>query len=110
MKSSPRNLAKQMAKLNHKSMNLQGSRGGMPDITPEELVKEVYDEAIAKEYFRGQNVGSYLRKTVDSLIRNGTDCINDPKRWRSAERELTFCATRLSNLVPQNWPTPAEAR
>lgn len=37
MKSSPRNLAKQMAKLNPKSLNLQGSRGGMPDITPEDV-------------------------------------------------------------------------
>ena len=37
MKPSPRNLAKQMAKLNPKSLNLQGSRGGMPDITPEDV-------------------------------------------------------------------------
>lgn len=37
MKSTPRNLAKQMARLNPKSQSLMGSRGGMPDITPEDV-------------------------------------------------------------------------
>lgn len=37
MTSKHRNLAKQMAKLNPKSLNLQGTSGGMPDITPEDV-------------------------------------------------------------------------
>ena len=67
------------------------------------------DEAITKELFRGQLVGSYLRKTVDQLIKTGINCLTSPSWAKNGEREMVFISIRLSNLVPQNWPTPEAA-